>query len=371
VISFRLDSKPVTACLVREVERFDGEKTIDAHWLLDAVFEGIEDGILIVEPKTLRIHRCNQAAARIFGTSVATLLGRSAAEFLADEPHGDEIVTTISSKLPFLHSIHLDLEMKRSNGSRFPALHGISEILGDADAVIAWMWVVTDMTQRVFLNRTLIDLETRYRLLFDRTADPLIIIDALSRKIIDANPATEVQLGYTRAELIGLGMEDITPPSRRTGMVDDFKSLRPGENASIEGVNLTKTGEQIPVLLGTVLTEFEGRRVYIVSCRDISQQKILEMERLRLQKIEATRELAGGLAHELSQPLQALITIVDILLQTSLNPDKQSQLLQKIPPSVERMAILVEQMKHLVRVETKPYTRADAIVDLQHSSENE
>jgi len=349
-----------------------GISTIDREgelqWLLNSVFEAVEDGIFILEPETMVIKRANQAAYRIFGYSNKTLSQKSVLSLLANQSRVDEITKMISSKLPILKSVHIDLEMKRSNDTIFPALHGIIEITSTDKQVIAWMWIVTDMTQRVFINRALVDLETRYRLLFDRTADPTLIIDANTRKIIDANAAAEAQLLYARSELIGLNMDDITPESRRGEMAKDFSSLGIGESGTIEGLNLTKTGAEIPVQISAVATDFEGRKVFIASCRDISQLRQLEKERLRIEKLDTVRKIAGGLAHEFSQPLQGLTTIVDLLGHPGLTVEAQEELLRKIEPSVVRMVILLEQMKNIVRVETKPYAGSNDIVDIEHST---
>jgi len=339
----------------------------EAFWLLNAIFDGIEEGILFLQPKTMVIERANPAAARMFDASIESLIGRAIIEMIADASRKEELSRTIGVKLPFQRAIHLDLEMRRESGSTFPALHGISEITDEQGDVIAWMWIVTDMTQRVYLNRALTDLETRYRLLFNRAADPMLIIDAQTRKIIDANIAAGEQLGYNRSELIGLAMDDITPESRRGEMSMDFSSIPVGGSLSINGVNLSRNGAEIPVQTSVVATDFEGRKVYIASSRDVSQQRSLEQERLRVEKLDAARKVAGGLAHEFSQPLQGLTTIVDLLNEPSVSDSVRQELIMRIEPSVDRMVALLDQMKRIVRLETKPYTGSDHIVDIHHS----
>ncbi len=354
---------------IKRVERKAENNEGDLQWLLNSVFEAVEDGIFILEPQSMLIKRANQAASRIFGLSNESLFNQNVLSLLANQSRVGEISSMVVAKLPILKSVHIDLEMCRANGTFFPALHGIIEITSSDKQVIAWMWIVTDMTQRVFINRALVDLETRYRLLFDRTADPTLIIDAGTRKIIDANAAAESQLCYSHSELVGLNMDDITPYARRCAMERDFGSLGIGENNTIEGINLTKLGTEILVQISAVATDFEGRKVFIASCRDISQQKVLEIERLRIEKLDAVRKIAGGLAHEFSQPLQGLTTIVDLLGHPGLTIHAQEDLLRKIEPSVVRMVLLLEQMKKIVRIETKPYAGSNDIVDIEHSAD--
>jgi len=352
-------------------EATSGSPQEETQGLLNAVFDSIEDGILILQPKKMIILRANAAAGRLFGVEADQLIGKPILQMLSEKKRNVELSKTISEKLPYLKRIHLDLEMRRIGGGVFPAFHGISEIENPGGEAEAWLWIITDMSQRVFLNRALISLETRYRLLFDRSADPTLIIDAETGKIIDSNRASETQLGYSRSELIGLGMEDLTPVHRRGAMGTDFYSIPLSESVTFEGCNLTKSGESVPVQISVVATEFEGKKVFIANCRDITQQRALEQERLRVEKLDAARKIAGGLAHEFSQPLQGLTTIVDLLREPDIPEKQRDDLIAKIAPSVERMVALLDQMKRIVRLETKPYAGEEAIVDIGHSTQDE
>jgi len=358
----------VVCCIVQETLSSGDTNPEQTLRLLNAVFDGIEDGILILQPGTMVIQRANAAAARLLAIGTDQITDKKATDFLVKSNKGLELAAQISTKLPILKYIHLDLEMRRSNGTTFPALLGVSEITNGLGEPLAWIWIITDMTQRIYLNQARIDFEMRYRLLFDRTADPILIIDANSRKIIDSNAAAESQLGYPHSQLVGLTMDDVTPPSRRSKMNLDFNSLTLGGTTAFDGVNLDSSGNEIPVQISLVATDFEGRKVFIASCRDISQQKSLERERLRVEKLDAARKMAGGLAHELSQPLQGLTTIADLLQQSGLSEDERLRLVEKIAPEVERMVALLDQMKRIVRLEMKPYTGSDDILDIRQST---
>jgi PAS domain S-box-containing protein len=53
--------------------------------------------------------------------------------------------------------------------------------------------------------------EVRYRRLFETAKDGILILDADSGRITDANPFLEVMLGYSRTELIGRALWEIGP----------------------------------------------------------------------------------------------------------------------------------------------------------------
>jgi len=77
-------------------------------------------------------------------------------------------------------------------------------------------------------------IETRYRILFQMTPEPVLIIDAASQKIIEANPAARQILG-PKGKVIGLNVQELIEPenlpvvesliadTRATGRADDVQ----------------------------------------------------------------------------------------------------------------------------------------------------
>lgn len=352
-------------------ETFEIQDSTNVITMLNAAFDGIEDAIFLLDDRDMVIQRANNAAERIFCATPDQMVGRSILSLIDEPVRRADLTASLQTKLRALGTIHFDLSMRRLSGELFPALHGITTIKDRQGHKIALMWIVSDVSHRVTLNRAFAELETRYRLLFDRSADPTFIIDAQTQQIIDVNEAASRQLGYTRNELIGMTIEKITPRERWEGMRRDFSMLTSGGSNVIEGINLTKEGRHIPVQVSTVATELSGRRVFIAASRDITHQKLLEQQRLHSQKLEVVRQMAGGLAHELSQPLQALVTIADIIENTDSDFEAIKTLMTKVGPSVERMVTLIDQMKRIVKLETKPYTGAVDIVDIQESTDIE
>lgn len=60
--------------------------------------------------------------------------------------------------------------------------------------------------------------ETRFRVLFNESPDPYLVIDGGDARILDCNPATELTLKCTRSEIIGRTVVDFSPPVQTDGM---------------------------------------------------------------------------------------------------------------------------------------------------------
>ncbi|MFN3821949.1 MAG: PAS domain-containing protein, partial [bacterium] len=235
--------------IVPEVEEPGG--FLSDQWnalsLMNAILDGISDAIFVVEEKTLTIQRCNKAASQIFRIPPHQLVGKPIRSFFANPQKLDDLAPHLEVRLRALGSLHMDTELVRMDGEQFSALCSITGVYDARGYQMAFLWVVSDVSHHVFLNRSHYELETRYRLLFNRIADPTLIIDAQTGQILDCNVAAEQHLGYTRAELIKLTANDVTPSERIEGMKRDFDRIKSGEGSTFEGVNLTKSGKKIPV----------------------------------------------------------------------------------------------------------------------------
>lgn len=332
--------------------------------LLSSIFESIEEAIIILDDPDLTLQSSNASSEKTFKLNRSAYKGKSLWHLIANESDVEMLISDIWEKLPKEGVLRYNFEMKREDGVVFPAMHTVTEVHSSSGKKIAVMWIITDMTDREHLNQVLAEVEARYRILFDRAGDVIFIIDQDSLQIIDVNEAAELHIGYSRKELIGKSIQDITPKDRYEALEVDIERLKEHNTATFQGLNLTKQGTEIPVQTNMVITSFGGSDVIIAACRDISHQIEDEKERLRIEKLEAVQQVAGGIAHEFSQPMQSLVTIAEILSgNTDVNPEKQRELVKKIPPMVDRMDYLLNQMKGIVRLSTRPYIKKDSIVD--------
>ena len=136
--------------------------------------------------------------------------------------------------------------------------------------------------------------EGRYRLLFERSADPVYLhgLDAHGEptRFIAVNDATCDLLGYTREELRGLtprAIDAAPAPGQLRRMMT--RLLQEGA-VRYESVRRTRGGELISVEVSSSLTEVEGELVVLTISRDISER---QREVRRLEELTLRDELTG------------------------------------------------------------------------------
>jgi len=69
---------------------------------------------------------------------------------------------------------------------------------------------------------------------------------------------------------------------------------------------IAKTGERVPIEASSTLIHYQGRPATLTIVRDISERKLMEEERLRLEKLATIGELATMVGHDLRNPLQSI-----------------------------------------------------------------
>jgi PAS domain S-box-containing protein len=62
-----------------------------------------------------------------------------------------------------------------------------------------------DITERKEAEEALSQSEERYRAVVEQSAEGLYLVDGVTRRILETNPALQNMLGYTAAELAGWG----------------------------------------------------------------------------------------------------------------------------------------------------------------------
>jgi len=126
--------------------------------------------------------------------------------------------------------------------------------------------------------------ELRYRRLFEAAQDGILILDFDTGQIQDANPFVLSLLGFTREELVGKEIWEISSVLDKTIALKAFEVIKEKGYVRYEDVPLkTKDGELIQVEFVSNAYHVNGDKVIQCNIRDISNRKKLEEENLKFQ----------------------------------------------------------------------------------------
>ena len=126
------------------------------------------------------------------------------------------------------------------------------------------------------------DSETRYRALFEGSAEGIVIADVETKQFKYANPALCRMLGYTEAELCALGMMNIHPKESVQHVMAEFEAQARGDKTLAADIPcLRKDGSVFLADISTNAIAIDGRPCNVGFFRDITERKRLE-EALRM-----------------------------------------------------------------------------------------
>jgi PAS domain S-box-containing protein len=138
---------------------------------------------------------------------------------------------------------------------------------------VAYEGIVTDVTDRKLEEIALVETNEKFRTIVQSSDTGIILVDAMTQVITDANPRALEMIGGSRNEVIGAVCHRFFCPSQ----TDTCPVTGPKERQNASEGTLITTGEKrIPVLRTVAATTISGREMLIESFTDLSEQKKTE-----------------------------------------------------------------------------------------------
>jgi PAS domain S-box-containing protein len=139
--------------------------------------------------------------------------------------------------------------------------------------ILATRDIGDDLAFRAALRQS----EIRYRRLFEAAHDGVLILDAVSRKITDANPFMSHLLGYRHEELVGKELWEIGLLKDEQASQASFRELQNSGQVRYEDLPLeSKSGERREVEVVANRYDEDGTQVVQCNVRDITERKKAE-----------------------------------------------------------------------------------------------
>ncbi|MEH1886460.1 MAG: PAS domain S-box protein [Nostoc sp.] len=227
---------------------------------------------------------------------------------------------------------------------RYMETHAVP-LLNESDGTFIHLALIRDITQQKQAEQKI----REQGLLLDISTEGILVRN-IHNQILFWNQGAERLYGWKAEEVVGKNVLQLLYKDISPQLEDAYlKVMNTGEWRG-ELHQLTKEGKVIIVESRWILIRDDnGQTKSILSVNtEITQQKQLEAQLLRSQRLESIGTLAGGIVHDLNNILSPILMSVQ-LLQKKL-PDSQSQqILQTLENNVKRGANLLKQVLSFAR----------------------
>ena len=177
------------------------------------------------------------------------------------------------------------------------------------------------------------------------SSDDVILSKNLDGIITSWNDAATRVFGYNAGEMIGTSILKLIPQHLHSDEKTIIEKIRAGGRIEhFETVRLTKRGELIDVSLTVSPVKDEHGRVIGASkiLRDISTRRRIEQSLLQAEKIAATGRMAATIAHEINNPLEAVMNLL-FLLRPKITDEEGRHYLETAESELSRVSHIAKQ----------------------------
>ena len=198
--------------------------------------------------------------------------------------------------------------------------------------------------------------------LLDKAQDAITAGD-LEHRIVYWNQGAERLYGWSAAEALGKNALELLYGRDQPELRQARETVVQKGEWSGELKQVTKSGSEVIVQSRWTLVRDanDQAKSILVIATDISEQKKLQTQFLRAQRLESIGTLASGIAHDLNNVLAPIMMSVT-LLQESFGDEKNAKLLETLRLSAERGADMVKQILSF----TRGHEGSRCLVNLKH-----
>ena len=200
------------------------------------------------------------------------------------------------------------------------------------------------------------------------SSDDVIVSKNLDGIITSWNDAATRVFGYSADEMIGASILKLIPEHLQSEEKVIMENIRAGRRVEhFETIRQTKTGELIEVSL--TISPVKDAKGEIVGAskilRDISARKRMEESLLKAQKIAATGRMAATIAHEVNNPLEAVLNLL-FLLRTKVIDEDGAKFLAAAETEIILISHITKQTLGFYR-ENTPASLASIEMIIEHT----
>jgi PAS domain S-box-containing protein len=167
------------------------------------------------------------------------------------------------------------------------------------------------------------------------------------------NSAAEKQSGLTTQEVHGRFFYDLCDANQKQAVRMIFQRMKASYEPHTTEFHLLTPNKGGSILISWVFSPMlddYGKTVgTVVVGRDLAERRKLELQLRQSQKLTALGVMAGGIAHEIRNPLAVCSSSAQFLLEDNVSAEFQKECARKIQANIQKASVIIENLLRFAR----------------------
>ena len=342
-------------------EQASSMRAQEAEKRLRVLFDSAAEFIFLIDPEGI-ILNANRCVFSNSGYSRDEIVGRNIKEFFTpDSQHACDC------NFPGLRERgynRADIDFVRKDGSIINMECSATAVPNEHGTFTSFLIIQRDVTERLRAARRLEESERLFRAIFNSTYQFIGLLDPQGN-VLDANRTALDFVGCTQADVVGRPFWE-TPwwshsPQLQERLRQGVREASHGKLVRFDALHIGKSGQaaEIDFSLKPVVNAQGEVELIIPEGRDITERKQAEELAQRMQqesahvmRLSTVGEMASGLAHELNQPLTALVSYCSTALHLARDmpslPEGYLDILVRASEQAHRAGDVIRHLREFV-----------------------
>src|SRR5271155_2182835 len=329
------------AVALENIRLFSRVEQSRKQWVED--FDAISD-FIIVHDANNRVLRMNRALADVLGHKPAELVGKemSALPILAAASKDGRCMFCRNPKEFHEEFVH------ESEDRTF--LVSSSRIQDARPKDLRTIHVMKDITDRRVAERRYRRERDFNKNILNNTQSMILVLDTAG--LVSYANRRCFEAGYREQDLLGRPLVELVTPARRPLLAEALERTLQGaalDNLEIPLFRGSGTPGQFSISLSPMRDEQGEINSVVVVMTDITDAASLQAKLMHTEKMAALGQLVSGVAHEINNPLAAIVGFTDLLLENPAIPEDAKQELSVILQEAQRTRVIVQNLLSFAR----------------------
>jgi two-component system NtrC family sensor kinase len=313
------------------------------------LFDNVQEGIFFSSPEG-RFIEVNDALVR--------MLGYSSREELLQIDIPSQLYLSSESRAHYREAVektgmlrNYEQILRRKDGSIIHTLQNGFAVRDAQGRVTQYRGVMLDITEQKEFQAQLQRERDFNSKILNNTQSMILVLDTVGL-VSYANRRCFEAGGYRQEQLLGHRLADFVAASRRQALAQAFDATLHGEQVdNLDLAILRGTGQvgHFSVNLSPMRDEIGHVSSIVVVMTDITDAAMLQAKLMHAEKMAAVGQLVSGVAHEVNNPLTAILGFADLLMESPGVPAAARRDLAVIVQEAQRTRAIVQNLLSFAR----------------------